>query len=500
ILNRSAHWQASSLFHGSPGRIDLDRPSAVINEALAHSNIGVDWIELHNKGQGPISLKNYFLSDQFETPFRFALGENNIIPSEGYLVFHEVELGFALSELGSAIVMTIAEDEEIIRFVDSVNIPATDQESIYGRYTRADGITDFTRLEKETAGAQNASPAIGPVVISEIMYHPTINGLEYVELTNITSETVSLHDILRLQNVWKLSGGIDLDFPSGARVKAGEVILISGIEPEAFRSQLGLNASLQIFGPWSGALNNAGELVRLRKPGTPELDGTIPLYIVDQVRYEPTNPWPIEADGLGSSLERAPMATYGNDPYMWIASGNDGTPGTLPDLQGNQAPVLPELNHFSWTLMVPLTLHINANDPDLPSQPLTYESEGLPTGLTIGQNTGIISGTPTEAGTFGIIITVSDNQSPALTDQVSFDLTIAPAPRLSFTGIGQDGTAQFSFEALDNKIYEIQFTNDLISQEWTTLETFEIDQGGLMPIHIHIDTQVRQRFYRLLEK
>jgi hypothetical protein len=74
--------------------------------------------------------------------------------------------------------MTIAEDEEIIRFVDSVNIPATDQESIYGRYTRADGITDFTRLEKETAGAQNASPAIGPVVISEIMYHPTINGLE----------------------------------------------------------------------------------------------------------------------------------------------------------------------------------------------------------------------------------------------------------------------------------------------------------------------------------
>lgn len=500
VVNRSAHWQASSLFHGSPGRIDFDRPSAVINEALAHSNIGVDWIELHNKDQAPVSLKNYFLSDQFETPFRFALGENSIITPEGYLVFHEVELGFALSELGSDIVMTIAEDGEIIRFVDSVHIPATDQESIYGRYTRTDGTTDFTRLEKETAGAQNASPAIGPVVISEIMYHPTIKGLEYVELTNITSETVLLHDILRLQNVWKLSGGIDLDFPSGARVKAGEVILISGIEPEAFRSQLGLSASLQIFGPWSGALNNAGELVRLRKPGNPELDGTIPLYIVDQVRYEPTKPWPIEADGLGSSLERASMATYGNDPYVWIASGNGGTPGTLPDLQDNQSPVMPELNHFSWTLMVPLTLHFSANDPDLPSQPLTYEAEGLPTGLTIDQNTGSISGTPTEAGTFGIRITVSDNQSPALTDEVSFDLTIAPAPRLSFTGIGQDGTAQFSFEGLDKKIYEIQFTDDLISQEWNTLETFEIDQGGLVPIHIPMDTQVRQKFYRLLEK
>jgi hypothetical protein len=499
MINRSASWQASSLFHGSPGRIDLGRPSVVINEAIAHSNLGVDWIELHNTGQEAIPLKDFYLSDQFENPFRFALTENNILPAEGYLVFHEVELGFALSELGSTIVLTIAKDGEIIRFADSVQIPATDQEAIYGRYTRTDGITDFTRLENETAGEQNASPAIGSVVISEVMYHPTINGLEYIELTNISSETVSLFDELRLQNVWKLSGGIDLDFPLGTTIKPNEVILISGTEPEVFRSQLSLDASLQIIGPWSGALNNAGELVRLRKPGNPELDGTIPLYIVDQVRYEPTAPWPIEADGLGSSLERAPLATYGNDPYMWIASTDEGTPGILPGSPDNQAPVLPELNQISWTLMVPLSLHITANDPDLPMQPLTYEAKGLPTGLAIDENTGIISGIPTEAGTFGIRITVSDNQSPALTDEMNFDLTIAPAPTLNFTGIGQDGTAQFSFEALDNTQYEIQFTDDLIDQNWSTVETLEVNQGGLMNLSIPINPQINQRFYRLIK-
>lgn len=495
FLSRSSHWQASSLFNGSPGRLDLARPTLVINETLTHSNIGVDWVELHNSGDVELPLKDHYLSDQFDTPFRFAFGENTMISAGGFMVIHEVELGFAFSELGSDILLTLANDDQIIRFIDSVDVPATDQETPYGRFTRTDGIVDFTRLNAATAGVGNASPAIGPVVISEIMYHPLLSGLEYVELTNISVEPVSLFDPLRLQNVWILSGGIDLEFPQNITLEPGEIILLTGAEPDVFRSQYGLEETIKIFGPWSGVLNNAGELVRLRRPGTPEMDGTIPLYPVDETRYEPTNPWPLEADGLGSSLERSPLASYGNDPYMWIASANEGTPGTLP---GNQAPVLPEINHLSWPLMTPLTMHIIANDPDLPSQPLTYEAIGLPIGLIIDSSTGVISGSVTETGTFGIRITVSDNQNPPLSDEIVFDLTIVSAPELSFTGISEDGTAQFSFEALDNTSYQIQSTDNLLAPNWITLEIIEVNQGGLMNLSIPIDPQVDQRFYRLI--
>ncbi len=493
-LNRAAHWQASSLFHGSPGRLDINRPSLVINEALAHSNIGVDWIELHHSGLEPLSLENHFLSDQFENPFRFKFEQGSAISAGEFMVLHELELGFALSELGSDIVWTTAVNGEVIRFIDSVQIPATDQESPYGRFTRTDGVTDFTRLVSTTGSAENSAPAIGPIVFSEIMYHPELNETEYVELTNITPETVDLFDALRLQNVWRISGGIDLDFPTGISMRPGEIILITNIEPDAFRNQYGLEDTIQVFGPWTGTLNNAGERIRLRRPGNPELDGTVPFYVVDEVRYEPTPPWPLEADGLGSSLIRSPLSSYGNDPYMWVASTTGGTPGSV---QGNQAPSLPEINAISWPLLTPFTIHITGTDPDTPGQPLTYEANGLPTGLEINESTGIISGMASEAGTYQIRISVSDNQTPPLTDETFFELTIVSAPALQFTGMDQAGNALLSFETVGNTNYEVQFTNDLVSQNWETIRTIVATQGGTIEISVPIDPNQKQGFYRI---
>ena len=102
----------------------------------------------------------------------------------------------------------------------------------------------------------------GQVVISEIMYHPKEGGHEFVEIENLTS---SPFDIAR----WKLSGGVNFEFPefSSAQprntfLKAFEKIVICDTDPGTFRASYGLPSAVRVFGPWSGNLDNGGEIAK----------------------------------------------------------------------------------------------------------------------------------------------------------------------------------------------------------------------------------------------
>lgn len=66
-----------------------------------------------------------------------------------------------------------------------------------------------------------------------------------------------------------------------------------------------------------------------------------------------------------------------------------------------------------------LTLALAAVDPE--GAPLKFTATGLPAGLTLAANTGIISGTPTTAGTVNTAVMVSDG---TLATSVSFSWTV----------------------------------------------------------------------------
>lgn len=72
----------------------------------------------------------------------------------------------------------------------------------------------------------------------------------------------------------------------------------------------------------------------------------------------------------------------------------------------NESPSLTSPGNQSTTAGQQASLQLAGSDPE--GQPLTYSATGLPPGLSLGWNTGFISGVPTTPGTYTVSASVSD--------------------------------------------------------------------------------------------
>lgn len=160
-----------------------------------------------------------------------------------------------------------------------------------------------------------------PIVISEIMYNPNDNlqgsdtNYEYVELANVGIDTVDISG-------WQFIDGFDYTFPAGTKIPPGEYIVVAR-DPASVGLFYGIT---NMVGPFAGgALSNGGEMIILADAnGVP----------VDTVDYDDWEPWPIDGDGYGPSIEVINLLEDNNDPANWNASlslfGTPGAPNQVP--------------------------------------------------------------------------------------------------------------------------------------------------------------------------
>ena len=352
LWDEKSGWQIGNSLGGSPGAEESGEippvGAIVINEVLAHSDTQqYDWIELYNTTDQPINIGGWYLSDNNDDDAKrkkYQIPEGTVILDDGYVVFYEnlnfgnisdpgCSIPFQLSENGEKVYLQSGKNGVLTGYYVEEDFGASDKDIAFGRYQKSDGGYNFVAMSRNTPGDDNAYPKVGPVVITEIMYHPENDSdAEYVELQNISESSITLADPLTGLG-WRFVDdkddiGIEYHFPTNQPVvlEANEkLLLVKNLS--AFVGEFGQPAqSLKVFEWLDGSLSNSKEKPEIQLPG--DVDELFNQYYirVDRVSYDDDDPWPTNGpDGDGMSLTRTDNDSYGNDPVNW--QSDTPTPG-----------------------------------------------------------------------------------------------------------------------------------------------------------------------------
>jgi len=417
--------------------------TVVVNELLANSGSGSDWIELHNRTQSPVEIGGWFLSDSGTNLLKYRIPLGATIPGGGYLVFHEDSTfgaasvdpnkitPFALSDTGETVYLSSARGDQLTDYRTKEDFGPSSAGEILGSYYKASSDSyNFVAMETPTPGAPNSLPRVGPIVISEIMYNPGGSGTgdaEYIELVNVSPAPVTLHDDAK-RKPWRVSDGINFEFPSSPplTMAPGErILLVKNLG--LFTATYGalVPPRVQVFEWVDGSLSNGGEQLQLDRPGPLDAMNEVTYVREDRVKYGDSLPWPPAADGHGPSLAKVAEREYGNDHANWVAANpTPGAPGSqsLADSDGDGMPNDYERDH-----------NLNPDDP----RDAALDADG-------------------------------DGQSN-LDEYLAGTNPRDPADSLRATALLRGGLLALRFTAAAGKTYSVQFKAALADPAWTTL-------------------------------
>lgn len=291
----------------------------VINEFLANSDEGFDWIEFYNPTDLVMDLSGAGLSDDSLDPFQFIFPDGALLDPGAFLVISQTDFAFGLSAAGEAIYLTAKEEDRVIA---AYAFGEQEHGISLGRFP--DGGNNWYRMPDPSPGTGNTVRRHSPVVLNELMYHsPFGQEGDFLEIRNASDMPVDIGNAT--------FRGIDFQFPAGTVLPPQGILLIADDTRRA--AEVYQIPESSFFGQFGGGLSNGGERISLL-----DCDDVI----IDTVRYQDISPWPITPDGLGASLERSCVSPEFDLASDWRSSPPDSpTPG-MPNLNNDCTP-LPSL-------------------------------------------------------------------------------------------------------------------------------------------------------------
>src|SRR5205814_201657 len=178
---------------------------------------------------------------------QFRVAADTILPLDGFAVFYEHQFiaesnsptSLALDgALGDEVHLASAfSDGSLTGYRAGASFGPAENGVSHGRFPTSQG-AEFAALSARTFGAVNVSAKVGPVVISEIHYHPPdlADGSdnirdEFIELRNIAGTSVTLFDPAHPAHTWRLRDAFDFSFPTNITLAAGESALVVSFDP-----------------------------------------------------------------------------------------------------------------------------------------------------------------------------------------------------------------------------------------------------------------------------
>jgi hypothetical protein len=492
--------------------------NVIINEVLAHTDPPLmDAIEFYNPTTDEIRLDFYYVSNHEFNPKKYQFPANSILAPLGYLVLYENDFNpsrtgnepdFTLnSAQGDRVVLCSATNKggPLTGYRVTETFGATANGISLGKFIKSDGkrtdLVPMSRLSFGTSvtasdpvwmtnvfvtgkGETNPYPLVGPIVFSEIMYHPPdiIVGTnvfddslnEYIELSNFSTASVPLYNPLEPTNHWSLTDGIEYEFPTGAGIPPRSCVLVVNFDPvtnttqlAAFKAKWNVPADFnRFYGPYKGKLANSAMRIQLFKPDPaqqwPHPDaGLVPQVFVEKVRYEDQAPWPTnQVDGGGWALHRI-LDKYANDEINWFAAPpSPGVFGSAPVITGQ-----PLSQNVIWGGAATFTVTAAGTDS---LDPLRYQwqfnTQNLP-----GATTNYLALTnvqTNQAGGYQVVIT---NGFGAVTSQIA-TLTVAGQPVITGPVAQTNGNVQLAFSTATGFNYAVDGSVNLTN--WALLATY----------------------------
>jgi hypothetical protein len=151
------------------------------------------------------------------------------------------------------------------------------------------------------------------LVISELMYNPVDETLEFIELYN---DRAVFEDL----SGFSFSNAVEYQFAPGTILEAKSYLVLAR-DPNALAAVYAVDNA---YGPYAGRLSNSGERI-----GLSDASGKI----VISMRYNDALPWPVAPDGTGHSLILARAGADPDQASAWSAStfmhGSPGEPDSV---------------------------------------------------------------------------------------------------------------------------------------------------------------------------